>query len=521
MIPQEPAKQTRSLQVDMDRTESANPSSRFSTHRFLSGMKIRKKLIVLHTAFSLGLGTILLLAIYPAMSKVIRRAEVDQSKIVLEFLINHSFAVDEIERLNSAWTLTVGPDATVETSTEAQYQARLTPNEPIEVTPDAYASGVICYLPAEDEFVVVRSRAERVRATVQSVYILIIATLLIGYGLVAAALELFVLPQHVYGPIRSMLFADIAVADGDRDHELIPDQDIPADELGEIMRTRNGAILALRKHEHDLAQALDRLEQTATDLHKKNHLLETARKNLQGADRLASLGMMSAGIAHELNTPLAVVKGLVEKLNRDSELSDTEVALLVRVVKRLETLSEGLLDFARVRPPMSRPADLLELVSEAQMLVMIDRKDVAGDLDIRFMTDLQSLEIHCDPDRIVQVFVNLIRNAIDALVESRTASPEIQIRFDHQVRDDEPWVAVTIADNGPGIDSDLIERLFEPFVSTRLDAHGTGLGLAVANGIVREHGGVLTARNRTSDEQTSGAAFEVFLPVGGVEVDSA
>lgn len=504
----------------MDRTQNTNPSSRFSTHRLLSGMKIRKKLIVLHTAFSLGLGTILLLAIYPAMSKVIRRAEVDQSKMVLELLITHSFNLDELEQVNNAWRLSSGSDALRNIPTEVQYQARLTPEQPAEVTPDSYASGVICYFPARDEFVVVRSRAERVRTTVQSVYILIIATLLLGYGLVAAALELFVLPQHVYSPIRSMLFADIAVAEGNRDHELIPDQDIPADELGEIMRTRNDAILALRKHEHDLAQALDRLEQTATDLHKKNHLLETARKNLQGADRLASLGMMSAGIAHELNTPLAVVKGLVEKLNRDSELSDTEVALLVRVVKRLETLSEGLLDFARVRPPMSKPANLLELVSEAQMLVMIDRKDVVGDLNIEIFSDMEEIEIQCDPDRIVQVFVNLIRNAIDALVESRTLSPEISIRFDQQIRDDEPWVTVTIIDNGPGIDSDLIERLFEPFVSTRLDAHGTGLGLAVANGIVREHGGVLTARNRTGEDQISGAAFEVFLPYRGAGSDS-
>lgn len=500
---------------DLDRTTDQTPSGRrFSTYRILSGMRIRKKLIVLHTAFSLGLGTILLIAIRPAMSKVIYGAEIDLGQRVLSILLEEEAATGEIrvpDQIQAECRVLTGGDATIGIPDQILFQARREPRAAVPAPADEFAAGVICWLDDQDRFLLVRARSDRARDAIRLVYLLVITTLLVGYGLVAAALELFVLPQHVYRPISAMLQADQAVAEGDRTRDIIPDAEIPADELGSIMRSRNEAIHALRSHEHELADALDRLEQTAADLHKKNHLLETARKNLEGADRLASLGMMSAGIAHELNTPLAVVKGLVEKLNRDRELSDTEVALLVRVVGRLETLSEGLLDFARVRPPLNEHADLVELIHEAVTLVKIDRKQAAGEVRIAVNAYADSISVVCDPDRLVQVFVNLIRNAVDALVESEAPAPQVTIQVEHETRESMPWLAIRVIDNGPGIDVELIDRLFEPFVSTRLDAQGTGLGLAVAHGIIREHGGLLTATNRSSSG-TSGAVFEVMLP---------
>ncbi|MFG0245468.1 MAG: sensor histidine kinase [Phycisphaerales bacterium JB052] len=501
--------------------ENAPTSRRFSTHRMLSGMKIRKKLIVLHTAFSLGLGAILLIAIRPAMSKVIHGAEIDQAERVLEMI--HLAPIEDIS--GATWRVERGAEATISIADQSLYQARLDPNRSVKIPSDGFSAGVVRWLPVDEEFIVVRARAERARGAIQLVYLLMISTLLVGYALVAAALELFVLPQHVYRPIQAMLDADRAVSMGERDAELIPETEIPADELGSIMQSRNDAIMALRTNERELAYALDRLEHTAADLHKKNHLLETARKNLEGADRLASLGMMSAGIAHELNTPLAVVKGLVEKLNRENQLSETEIALLTRVVRRLETLSDGLLDFARVRPPMNKLADLSEIIHEAYTLVMLDRKDVIGQHAIGFALSIEhGVQINCDPDRLVQVFVNLIRNAVDALAESGRSGLQVRIEHTEELRDGVPWVSIRVIDNGPGIDSELVDRLFEPFVSTRLDSQGTGLGLAVANGIIREHGGVLIATNHASEETGSGAVFEVLLPInqaGDLKTQSA
>src|SRR5207253_2448904 len=138
---------------------------------------------------------------------------------------------------------------------------------------------------------------------------------------------------------------------------------------------------AVRRHEADLADALMRLEEVATDLKRKNHLLETAKRNMADTDRLASLGLMSAGIAHELNTPLAVPKGLVEKLDRGMgangvagpPISPAEAALMLRVVGRLERLSDSLLDFARARAASSASTALRPLVDEAWTLVRLDR----------------------------------------------------------------------------------------------------------------------------------------------------
>jgi two-component system C4-dicarboxylate transport sensor histidine kinase DctB len=308
---------------------------------------------------------------------------------------------------------------------------------------------------------------------------------------------------------------------------------MPSDEIGEIMRSRNRSIVSLRRHERELARALSQLEEVATDLKRKNHLLEMARRNLADADRLASLGIMSAGLAHELNTPLAVLKGLAEKIalaagraapsganGRAAEVlpgvSVAEAQLMLRVVGRLEKLGESLLDFARVRPATMTPTELRTLVDEAWTLVALDRHAarIAVENDVP-----AGLMAECDAARIMQVLVNLLRNAVDAMDAQPAAEaappPRIEVRATTVERDRREWVSLTIADNGPGIDPDVLARMFEPFVSTRLDAHGTGLGLAVSEGIIKEHGGLLMARNR-NDGPVSGAVFEMLLPARGL-----
>ncbi len=480
-----------------------------------AGMRIRKKLIVLHTAFSISLGVVLLLAIRPAMSKVLFGAEYDQSEQIITLMLDDpTKSIEQLPDLSSEHVkVVVGLEATREFSDAIAYQSRQNPDIAIPVPSDGFSTGVVRWLPETDTFVLVRARSNHAKKTIQLVYVLVIVTLIAGYGLVAAALEVFVLPEYVYRPISEILNADAAVREGIKSAEIIPENLIPADELGSIMRSRNDSIHALRLHERDLARALEHLEHTAADLHKKNHLLETARKNLEGADRLASLGMMSAGIAHELNTPLAVVKGLVDKLNNNKELSDTEITLLARVVGRLEKLSDGLLDFARVRPPSAVDSDIHTLMEEAKTLVLLERKEKMQTHGVQIRNDIKpGTIISCDPNRMVQVFLNLVRNAVDALFNSKQTDGLIELISELEMREGEPWINIRVQDNGPGIESEIIDRLFEPFVSSRLDSHGTGLGLAVTNGIVREHGGVLIATNRPADDAQSGAIFELFLP---------
>jgi signal transduction histidine kinase len=511
-------------------------------------MRVRKKVLFLHTLFWLGLALVLMVPLRPAISEVVEQAEIDEAAMLLR-LVHSDLESGRGTGLPQAFWARVAPDAEVRSGSaedtgltaSAEAQARASSPRPVAVTLAGRQAAAAMYIPGADggegRYWVAIASIPQARRAVFQLYILTAVSLLAIYALVAAALELFVLPQHVYGPISRMLDADRAVQEGDQEHELIPEMVIASDELGAIMRSRNNSIISLRRHEKALAEALAELERVATDLKRKNHLLEAARRNLADADRLASLGMMSAGIAHELNTPLAVLKGLVEKLNQKPESVDSaQAALMLRVVQRLERLGESLLDFARVRPPHTQSVVLRSVVDEAATLVSLDRGRGATEFINRVP---EWIVAECDPDRMVQVLVNLLRNAADVArgeasgedIEShhpgerqplppfgrggnggekdRPADHRVEIAANASTREGNEWISLTVTDNGPGIDPDLLSRLFEPFVSTRLDAHGTGLGLAVAEGIVREHGGLILARNR---QDGRGAVFEVMLP---------
>ena len=494
-----------------DTLERAEPGGRPGPRGPLARFRIRKKLIVLHTAFSLLLAVVLLIALRPALGQVVRAAERSEGELLLRVALADIAGGERFPRTinDRDAELLVGPAA--EGAVDPADLREAFDNPGLFVATRCQRGGT-CVLvrPEGGPAMVARVRCPEARASVGDLYALLTVALLAVYALVALTLEVLILPRHVYAPIASLLRADRAVREGRTCEELIPDAEIPADELGQIMRSRNESIRQVRRQERELSDSFERIERVAGDLRRKNHLLETARQNLADADRLASLGVMSAGIAHEINTPLAVIKGLVEQARaRDGVLRTDEAELLTRVVGRLERLSESLLDFARARPPDTKPHAVRGLVEEAVTLVRIDRQS-AGTTFENLVPE--GLSVPCDGDRIIQVLVNLVRNAVDALGRSpRSAGGHgvIRIEADRVARDGRRWATVTVSDNGPGIDPAVLPKLFEPFISTTLDARGTGLGLAVAEGIVAEHGGVIVAGNMPGRE---GARFEILLP---------
>jgi len=493
----------------------------------LAGMRIRKKLVVLHTIFSVALAAILLVAVRPAVTFVVTQAEVEHAKMMLEVaLISRPLApaaaIEEYRKAAAGKTpapiinISSGSALELRIDGAAAQQAMGHARAPVRTDSSVRGPGAIMLNPsgvdASDSFYLVTVQLPGARLAAGRIYWILVLALLAVYALVAIALEAVVLPQNVYAPIQRMLVADAAVQLGRKEDELIPEAGIPGDELGEIMRSRNDTVVKLREQEAALGRALHQLEHAAGDLKRKNHLLETAQRNLAESDRLASLGMMSAGIAHELNTPLAVIKGCVEQLNErpDEGVDPARAALMLRVVKRLERLGESLLDFARVRPATLTDTVMAEVVQEAVTLVRLDRETSRVEIKNSIPPDLIC---RCDGDRMVQVFVNLIRNAVQAVFEGAgrggaARAGEVAINGCRVERDGRSHVSLTIIDNGPGIDPAILGHLFEPFTSTRLDARGTGLGLAVAESIVKEHGGVLLARNRDGQ---SGAVFEIIL----------
>jgi signal transduction histidine kinase len=304
--------------------------------------------------------------------------------------------------------------------------------------------------------------------------ITLLAVLAILYVLAVALLEFVIMPKYVYGPISVMLAADEAARRGSRDQELVDERFITEDEIGQIMRSRNDTVLELR-------HALDHLE---------------------AQDRLASLGLLSASVAHEMNTPLAVLHGSIEKLLEtvpDAHAQD-RLRRMLRVTQRLRTISEGLVDFARVRKKTTERVALKPVIDEAWELVGIDEK--AG--QVKFTSTVpEDTFVMGNADRLVQVFVNLFRNSVNA-VENGGQILTTASRYGRE----EPWVRVVVEDDGPGIPKNVLPDIFDAFVSSRLDAKGTGLGLTVAQGIVQQHGGSIHASNR----ETTGARLEVVLP---------
>lgn len=469
-----------------------------------SAARIRAKLIILHTIFSIALAAALILAIRPPVQSLFAMAE-RLERLALARTPEDIRLIRDLDlRSGSAEQLEITPfrAARVRDIAGTPFVERL-PSGGIKW---------LLYDPINNTFHQATAPFPTRSDAVNNLYLLITLALLAVYAAIALTLEVFVLPRQVYDPIERLRRADHAVQEGDRENELIPDAKIPADELGEIMRSRNASILKLREQERAINDALDQIETVAAELKRKNHLLETAKRNLADQDRLASLGMMSAGIAHELNTPLAVLKGTVERLtnslrNGSTPAIDRDGAeLMLRVVRRLERLSESLLDFARARPPATEVVNIRAVAEEAWTLVSLDRD--ARHVTLTDNTPLNTTVL-ADPDRLTQVLVNLLRNAVDAL--ENTADARITIHSDTTQRDDRDWLSITIHDNGPGIDPTVLPRLFEPFASTRLDASGTGLGLAVAEGIIREHSGVLLARNALPPD--TGAIFEIMLPL--------
>lgn len=306
--------------------------------------------------------------------------------------------------------------------------------------------------------------------------------LAILYLLAILLLELVIMPTYVYRRIEAFRAADAAARANDRDRELIPDAEILSDEIGELMESRN---------------------QTMARLRRQHEELEAARAKLLEQDRLASLGMLSASVAHELNTPLAVLQGYIEKFSeeRHSPQQEERIRRMLKMTQRLRRISESLVGFSRVRKESMEPVAVAALVDEAWQIASIEEKAAR----VHFANHcLPAHSVRGNADRLLQVFLNLIRNALQAVPEQGgeiiVSSLELRAEGKSQIR-------ILVEDNGPGIPPEVLPEIFDAFVSTRLDSKGTGLGLTVSEGIIHQHGGSISASNR----QTGGASLEVKL----------
>jgi signal transduction histidine kinase len=228
--------------------------------------------------------------------------------------------------------------------------------------------------------------------------------------------------------------------------------------------------------------------------------LQEQERDLLRAEQLAAVGQLAAGVAHEVRNPLTGIKFLVEGALRKSNpapLTDEDLQLIRQEVVRIERTVQGLLDFARNPPPDRRPHDIRALVAEA--VAVARGRAEAKPVALRTVPVPEPVLASVDRDQFLSLTTNLLFNAIDSAppggqVEVRTASTR-------------GILTVEVTDTGPGIDPAMAGRLFTPFATTK--PTGTGLGLTIAQRVARDHGGTLTAANRTG----GGACFTLTLPV--------
>lgn len=238
--------------------------------------------------------------------------------------------------------------------------------------------------------------------------------------------------------------------------------------------------------------------------------LRSARHEVLRSERLAAVGQLAAGVAHELRNPLTAVKLLVQTVareHRDNHDTAKQLGVVQDEVVRMERTIQSLLDFARPPAQNRMRHDLRETIGRA--LNLMEGSATRDHVQIQVTLPNVPFEVDGDPEQLHQVFVNLLLNGIDAISERGKISVSLQRAPSKSVspKTTHPECAVIVADNGSGIPESVIERLFEPFVTTK--DRGTGLGLAVSRSIIEEHQGTLTAANGFD----GGAVFTVRLPL--------
>jgi len=341
--------------------------------------------------------------------------------------------------------------------------------------------------------------------------------------------------RRVLRPIEDMVVQMETIAAGEYERRLAEGD---TRELSRVAAAVNHMTVRMTADQAELAGNIRSLDET-------NRMLTEARDAMVRAEKMASVGRLSAGIAHEVGNPLGAILGYLGLIGRTTDDRARELAQAAeREAHRIDRIVRGLLDYARPRDPKSLAMNVNSVVRETLELMDTQGKLTGITVTVDLLPDDEMPEVLGDPYQLQQVLVNLLVNAVDALVE--TKAPRIEVAtsvgayerprfFPARRRDDPPGidyshrrrlariaapnldpiasvtgrvVEIAVADNGPGIAVDVVDQIFEPFVTTKDPGKGTGLGLAVCARLVETMGGNVRARS----EPGEGATFYVVLP---------
>lgn len=346
----------------------------------------------------------------------------------------------------------------------------------------------------------VRLHAGRVGGPLRS-----LEALLLGYlGLSALAVVVFgyiSLTRLIVRPLDRLTRAARRLGGG---REVEPVAAAGGREIVELTETFNAMAREVFGQRRELEEQVARLE-------RLNRELARAQEQVVRSAKLASVGRLAAGVAHEIGNPLTVMLGffdVLETLEPMAPEAREHLRTMRQEAERVNRTIRDLLDYARANPEPVEPLAVGEVIDGTVGLLAPQKPFRAIEIQVTVPADLPP--VRANRDRLRQVLVNLLLNAADAIGPERSGTIELRAET-ATLPDGKPAVRIRVADNGPGIPPELLDAIFDPFVTTKAPGAGTGLGLSVCEGIVEGLGGTIRAFNRAE----GGACLEVVLPAAG------
>jgi len=331
----------------------------------------------------------------------------------------------------------------------------------------------------------------------------------LGFVILSAILVSILVQRVVYRPLGDLKDGAVRLAEGDLEKQIPVRSD---DELGQLADSFNSMTRALRKSRAELQDWGRTLEQK---VEQATHDLDKAQAETARSEKLASVGLLAAGIAHELNNPLTGVltfSHLVRKQLPDDSPEAEDLDLVIQETKRCAAIIRRLLDFAREKTPEKKYSDINKMVEETTQL--IGQSAQLASIDIIMDLDEQLPAGWIDEDLVKQDIMNMLVNAQHAIDSSGEITVRSREKGDYQGGDPDadpvPVVEITIIDSGCGISEENLRKIFDPFFTTKGVGKGTGLGLSVSHGTIEAHGGQIEVESRVG----TGTEFRIYLPLG-------
>jgi len=306
---------------------------------------------------------------------------------------------------------------------------------------------------------------------------------------------LFFITSSIIHPLKRMVFATNQIARGELNQKV--DMEIQ-DEIGQLAQSFNQMTENLKIANEKLIQWGKTLEKRVEERTKE---LQEMQDSLIQSEKMASLGKMSAGIAHEINNPLTSIlinTHLMLEKTEKSHIFHEYLSLIADETIRCTDIVKGLLEFSRQEPPQKAFAAINEIIKRT--IQLLEHQAAFQNIRVIKKLDENLPQIKVDKDKVKQVFWNLMINAAEAMPNGGT------LTITSQLSEDNEYIEVVFADTGVGIPQEYVNKLFDPFFTTK--SGGTGLGLAVSYGIVEQHRGKIEVKS----EPGKGSVFVISLP---------